>query len=311
MEDRMPPPRIPSLNWLRVFEAAARTGSFARAAEALNMSPPAVSQQIRALEGYLGRPLFERGPRSVALTEAGSAFLPVVAQSLHAVEIATANLFGDRETATLTVQCSLTLATGWLARRLQEFYAAHPGIQLHLMNAVHDHEFRREGADLTITFGLPPSPAEDGDVLFGETVTPVAPPEIAAAIETPVDFARWPLVEVATHRPNWFALLPKDGPAPRVTYTDDTLTALALATSGAIALDRAPASEGLAERHGLVPCLPELTIAGVQNYALIYPARSALSRAARRFRDWLLDEVAATATSAGTLAPSLDSRVEN
>ena len=75
--------RIPSLNWLRVFEAAARAGSFARAAETLNISPPAVGQQIRALEDHLGRALFERGPQSVMLTEAGRAYLPAGAQALH------------------------------------------------------------------------------------------------------------------------------------------------------------------------------------------------------------------------------------
>ena len=86
---------IPSLNWLRVFEAAARAGSFAGAAETLNMSPPAVGQQIRALENHVGRALFERGPQSVMLTEAGRAYLPAGAQALHGIESTTADLFGE------------------------------------------------------------------------------------------------------------------------------------------------------------------------------------------------------------------------
>ena len=106
--------RIPSLNWLRVFEAAARTQSFVRAAELLNMSPPAVSQQIKSLETYLGRELFERGAHSVRLTPAGDAFLPSVQQALLSVESAAAGLFGTRAETTIHVQATLVLAAGWL-----------------------------------------------------------------------------------------------------------------------------------------------------------------------------------------------------
>ena len=83
----MPIRRIPSLNWLRVFEAAARHQSFSRAGNDLNMSGPAISQQIKALEGHLDAKLFERGSRAVTLTEAGRAFLPVVRQSLLSVPL--------------------------------------------------------------------------------------------------------------------------------------------------------------------------------------------------------------------------------
>lgn len=293
----MTAPRIPSLNWLRVFEAAARAGSFARAAEALNMSPPAVSQQIRALEGYLGRPLFARGPRSVALTETGHAFLPVVGQSLHSVEVAAAALFGDRARRLLTVEATLVFATGWLARRLPAFRAAHPDVQLNLLTAVHGGEYRRRDVDLAIGFGAGPLAFEDGDTLFGEVLTPVAPPEIAAAVQAPADLADHLLIEVSTHRANWLALLPEGGPAPRIAHTDNTLTAFAIAAAGAIALDRAPATDGLYRRFGLVPCLPGHQIAGVQNYSLVYPARTALSAPARAFRAWIIDEARAEAAS--------------
>ena len=286
--------RIPSLNWLRVFEAAARTGSFSRAAQDLNMSAAAVSQQIKALEGHLKKALFVRGASHVTLTGEGKAYLPVVAQSLHAVEIATGNLFGDRARPVLTVQCSLMLATGWLARRLPAFRATHPEIQLTLATAVHQDEFRRMAADLTITFGLPPARSDDTDLLFGERLYPVAPPQIAETIEAPGDLAKWPLIEIASHRANWFAVLPADGPEPRFIYTDNTVTAFSLASGGAIALARAPASDGLQDHFGLVRCLPGHTREGTQSYQLVYPARSSLSKAATAFRTWLLDQAAAS-----------------
>ena len=284
--------RIPSLNWLRVFEAAARAGSFARAAETLNMSTAAVSQQIKALETHLGRALFDRGPHSVTLTEAGRAFLPSVAQSLHGIEVATTSLFGDRERAPLSVHCSLMMACGWLAPRLPDFHAAHPGIALTLSTYVHERDLHAADADLRITFGLPPGPFEDSEPLFGEHLSPVAPPGIAAQVQTSDDLLKFKLIEIATHRANWSAFLPVAGPEPDITFTDNTLAAFSLAAAGAIALDRQPATGDLAARYGLVPCLDGWTEQGVQAYALVYPARSALSRAARSFREWLLAELA-------------------
>ncbi|MEM9247918.1 MAG: LysR family transcriptional regulator [Pseudomonadota bacterium] len=280
--------RVPSLNWLRVFEAAARTGSFARAAETLNMSRPAVSQQIQALETSLGRPLFKRGARSVALTDAGKAYLPTVARALHAIEMASSNLFGGAQTATLTLQCSLLLATGWLAPRLSEFTALHPGIRVNLMTGIHDAEFAPDRCDLRVLFGMPPVPHEVADPLMGERIYPVALPEIAAGIKGPKDLLHLPLIEIASHRTNWSSFLPADG-EPRFVYTDNTLTALALAQQGAVALARAPASGDLPAQAGLVRCGALGEAAGVQSYTLAHAGETQLSPAARTFRTWLLD----------------------
>ena len=283
-------PRIPSLNWLRVFEAAARTGSFARAAEVLNMSPPAVSQQIKALEGVLGRDLFERGARSIALTDAGKAFLPTVARALHSVETASASLFGGAKTAPVTVQCSLLFAIGWLAPRLSQFAQAHPDIPINLRSAIHDEEFGQVTSDLRIAFGMPPEPFEETTPLFGEKIYPVAPPEIAEVLESPEDLLRFPLIEIATHRANWWSFLPDSGPNPQMIHTDNTVTALSLARSGAIALARAPASGDLPSLHGLVRCKAFAPILGVQGYAVHCPGEALLSAPARKFRDWLVAE---------------------
>ncbi|MEM7506599.1 MAG: LysR family transcriptional regulator [Pseudomonadota bacterium] len=287
----MPRPRIPSLNWLRVFEAAARAESFARAAQALNMSPPAVSQQIKALEAYLGRDLFTRGARQVTLTEAGLAFLPAVAQSLHTVELAAENLFDTPRREPLVVQASQMFGCSWLAPRLAGFRALEPDVQLTLTSGIASEDFLRPGPDLRITFGQPQALSEDGDALFGEILYPVSTPEIATEIRSAHDLARWPLIEIAIHRANWLTLLPPDGPDPQFLYTDTSVNAFALAASGqGIALARAPASDTLQAVYDLVPCLTGLSVGGVQSYALVYPARSALSRAALAFRTWLLAE---------------------
>lgn len=294
--------RIPSLNWLRVFEAAARTQSFARAAEALNMSAPAVSQQIRALETALGHALFERGPQSVRLTDAGRAFLPAVARALGEVEVAATSLFGTPGVAPVVLRCSAMLAVSWLAPRLPAFEAAHPEVRLVLGTAVNDEDFARRGPDLQITFGMPPGPGEEADVLFGERLYPVARPEVAAAIRQPADLLAHRLIDVMTHRANWPMVLAETGlagtgaadRAPDTVYTDTTLVAFAMAAAGGeIALARAPASDGIEQLNGLVPCLPGFSTPGLQHYALVRPARARLTRPASAFRDWLLAEAAA------------------
>jgi len=282
--------RVPSLNWLRVFEAAARTGSFARAAETLNMSRPAVSQQIQALESSLNRQLFKRGARSITLTEAGKAYLPTVAQALHAIETASTNLFGGQQTTPVTVQCSLMLATGWLAPRLPDFTRQHPDTRVNIATGIREEDFSADKADLRIVFGMPPSPYEDSDTLFGETIYPVALPEVAAEIGGPADLLRFSLVEIASHRTNWWSFLPADAPEPRFIYTDNSMTALALARTGAVSLARAPASGDLPAAFGLVRCAAFADARGVQEYRLLHSGSAQLSPAARHFRDWLLTQ---------------------
>ncbi len=127
--------RIPSLNWLRVFEAAARTGSFAKAADLLSMSAPGVSQQIKALEDYLGKPLFIRAAHSVSLTPAGEAFFPAVQQALLYVETAAAGLFGSKLEEPLYVRATLLFAVGWLSPRLPKFAQEHPAIRVRARSA--------------------------------------------------------------------------------------------------------------------------------------------------------------------------------
>jgi LysR family glycine cleavage system transcriptional activator len=123
---------LPSLNWLRVFEAAARNESFARAALELGMSAAAVSQQIKALEERVGAPLFTRHAHAVRLTDLGRAYLPSVQQALLTVQNATEGLFGPARAPQLFVQAVLIFAHGVLARHHAAFQQAMPGVALSL-----------------------------------------------------------------------------------------------------------------------------------------------------------------------------------
>ena len=247
---------IPSLNWLRVFEAAARMESFARAAEILNMSNSAVSQQIKSLENHLQTQLFIRGTKHVELTDAGNAFLPVVRQSLVSVEETADSLFGINRTNTLTLQATLIFGTSWLSPRLTGFYANHPDIQIHLTGAYHDEDYLRPGPELRILFGPVHRSWGQCDQLFSERIYPVAVPEIARRIKCVDDFLDHTLIQVSIHNINWNHVLRHGGiqsiPIQRFSFTDTTEIALFLAASGnGVALARAPTTDWSVQKLGL------------------------------------------------------------
>ena len=283
---------IPSLNWLRVFEAAARCESFARAAAELNMSAAAVSQQVRALEDRVGAPLFTRHAHAVTLTDIGRAYLPGVQQALLTLQNATDSLFGGVREQQLYVQAVLIFAHGVLTRHYDDFTLAHPDIALMLTTSMDNFDYTRGYADLRIVFGNPRTHGADGDFLISETLSPVARTDIAAQIRSPQDLLQHRLIEVSTHRAGWAFMLDHLGVMPagmRHAFADSTVMAMALAAEGVgVALARSPASDKAMAEAGLVPCLPDVAVEGREGYYLIYPDLATLRPPARRFRDWLL-----------------------
>jgi LysR family glycine cleavage system transcriptional activator len=289
--------QIPSYNWLRVFEFAARYQSFTRAAEQLSMSSAAVSQQIKSLEMHLKQPLFIRGPHSVTLTDKGQAFLPVVQQSLGSIETTAAALFGNPDQSPLSTQCSLMFSCSWLSIRLNDFQQQHPKIDLQISTSEDERGYQNNEKDLIITFGNGPQFSHDGERLFGEYLYPVATQNIADKIHCISDLLNFRLIEIGSHRNSWFQVLNQDSEAEvndaRFSFADNTLVAINMAASGmGIALARAPASDQLCKTCNVKPCLDGFSIKSPQDYYLIYPDRSRLSDAASSFRLWLLDNIA-------------------
>lgn len=284
---------VPSLNWLHVFEAAARAESFVRAAEELNMSAAAVSQQVKALEERLGAALFDRRAHSVRLTDVGRAYLPGVQQALLTLQSTTEGLFGAAKAQQLYVQAVLLFAHGILADGHLAFGTAHPDIALNLSTGNSVADFAQGYSDLQIVFGNPLAFGAEGDRLLGERLYPVARPDVAARIEAPADLLAHPMIEVGTHRAGWPYVLEAMGLSSggvRYVFADNTIMAFALARAGnGIALARAPVSDGAMQEAGLVPCLGEMSCEGREAYHLVYGSRTALRPPARAFRDWLLD----------------------
>ena len=133
--------------WLRSFEAAARTSSFAAAAAELRLTSGAISYQIRALEAHLGFSLFERLPRGVKLTPMGVAYLPPVRKAFEELADSTVGLFGGCDRLQVTVHAPVSLAALWLAPKLPAFNAAHPSIDIRLSSVIWDSAAPDEATD--------------------------------------------------------------------------------------------------------------------------------------------------------------------
>lgn len=176
---------LPPMHWLgaiRFFEAAARLGSFVRAADELHLTHGAISRQIRQLEEALGVPLFERRNRAVFLTEAGRTLHVAATQSLAGLAEAVARIRAPAPRAALVLSCEPTIAMRWLIPRLSRFADAHPDIALHLMAAGGPIDFRRSGVDVALRRNdFPFDVRWHTRELALERVGPVCRPDLATA----------------------------------------------------------------------------------------------------------------------------------
>ncbi len=128
--------RLPPLDYLRTFECVARHQSFTLAAKELNRTQASVSQHIRALETFLGSPLFHRLRRGVALTEIGTAYLPSVRSAIDELGIATSTLFTAKIGKKLTLSAPVALQTSLLIPRVQAFARRHPEISFNFVSTI-------------------------------------------------------------------------------------------------------------------------------------------------------------------------------
>jgi len=170
---------LPPLSAMRAFEAVARRASFSRAAEELNVTPGAVSQQIRLLEELLGHPLFVRNRRSVALTEAATRMLPDVQAGLEALARATSrSKIAAAVERSLTISVAPSFASKWLLPRLGDFSDRYPDIDLRISATVSLADFRRDGVDLAIRLGHGSYAGLKSEPMFAEKLAPLCSPDL-------------------------------------------------------------------------------------------------------------------------------------
>mgnify|MGYP001032555613 CR=1 FL=1 len=171
-------PRLPSLNGLRAFEAAARHLSFTAAAAELNVTQTAISHQIRRLEQELGLRLFIRQNRTLALTPQGRDYLPGVRAAFQDLRLATDRLMRRNSTRILTVSTLASFASKWLLPKLADFQATHAGIDVHIASSTALVDFNRDEVDAAIRYGRGQWPGLRADWLMADEVFPVCSPAL-------------------------------------------------------------------------------------------------------------------------------------
>src|SRR5215813_7641157 len=197
--------RLPSLNALKAFEAAARHESFTRAAEELCVTQGAVSHQVKALEVELGIKLFNRERQRLLITEGGREYLTVLRDAFDRIAVGTERVVQRQSAGVLTVSTSPDFAAKWLVHRLGRFAEVHPGIDLRVSATMHHVDFAREDIDLAVRHG-------DGNWnglhvarLCSEELFAVCSPKLLSGrprVRKPHDLLKFPLLHVSD-RDGW------------------------------------------------------------------------------------------------------------
>jgi LysR family transcriptional regulator, glycine cleavage system transcriptional activator len=170
--------RLPSLNGLRAFEAAARHLSFTLAASELNVTQTAISHQIRRLEEELGIRLFVRQNRALTLTPEARDYLPGVRAAFNDLRLATDRLLRKDDDKVLTVSTLASLAAKWLLPRLTDFQEHHPGIDVRITTSTSLVDFQRDNVDAAIRYGRGQWPGLRADWLMADELFPVCSPSL-------------------------------------------------------------------------------------------------------------------------------------
>ncbi len=229
---------LPPMTTLVAFEAAARHGSFKTAAAELNVTPGAVSHQIKALEGELGVALFERVHRGVMLTEDGQDLFTSVQSAFSGMSRSLAQIKRADTERAITVAATTAVSALWLTPRITAFWRERPDIRVN--QVVSDARVEGSGPDLIIEYGLAKGRAGESCELFTDVLVPVASPEFVASRPVPelAALAAMPLIHMTAPNTNWttwkhwFAALGYDGPLARGTRVNNYMIALQAAQDG-------------------------------------------------------------------------------
>ena len=283
------------LSALRIFEAAARLGSFTRAAGELGVSQAAVSWQVKALEQRLGQTLFRRLPREVALTAEGERLSRASTEAMNLLRAALADLTETGQ-GVLVISTLQSLASQWLAPRLGAFQLTHPGIAVRLETAARVVDLSRENIDVALRLGRGEWPGLAADYLFSAAQVPLCTPEVRTrtGIERPEDLLQAPRIGAEEDWVGWFAAMGvSEGSSPGASRLIADLqtveVAAALAGHGiALGVPALFAAEIASGR--LVPLFEPPP--GQPGYWLAYPKDRRRSPKIVAFREWLLAQAA-------------------
>jgi LysR family transcriptional regulator, glycine cleavage system transcriptional activator len=289
--------RLPPLNALPSFEAAARHLSFSKAADELHVTHGAVSRAIRNLEEHLGVKLMTRGTRSVRLTPVGAAYATEVRDALDQLAVATRAATGQHNTGLLSVSTLDSFAGKWLVPRLFRFRQAHPEIDLRLATSERLADFVSDGIDIAIRYGRGQYPGVSAELLMKEDLFPVCSPKLLEGshpLRTPEDLRYHTLIHDDFHI-DWSMWLRSAGiegidPHRGPSFFSSVLAIQAAVQGEGVVLGRSPlVGDDLAAGRLVRPF--DFTLAGL-GYHVVYPPRALKVARVKAFRDWLMAEVA-------------------
>lgn len=291
--------RIPSLNGLKAFEAAARHESVTKAADELHVTQGAISHQVKALEDQLGLKLFRRERQRLVLTEAGRSYLAVVRDAFDRLASGTERLLQRENAGSLTVTTSPNFASKWLVHRLGRFAEAHPGIDLRVSASLHHVDFAGEDIDMAIRHGDGQWPGLHVTRLCPEELFPVCSPRLLRgrhALRSPADLRHHTLLHLDS-RNDWARWLDAAGAGgvdvTRGPVFNQASMAIDAAIDGqgvALARSALAAWELIAGR--LVRPFP-LALTVPYAYWIVCPKVTAETPKIVTFRRWLLAEAEA------------------
>ncbi|WP_299198107.1 LysR family transcriptional regulator [uncultured Amphritea sp.] len=308
--------RLPPMIALSYFEVASRTKSFAKAAQELNVTPAAISHQIKALEAYLGVELFVRHHRRVSLTPAARAALPELHEGFKVLEQAVDNirLFSE-ERSVVTVCAEPLLATKWIVPRLHRFYARCPEAEVRLQASLHtvdkcrNSEFegsqlKRAGIDVSVRLGYGDYKDLDPQRLMNLDLVPVCTPDLAASLESVESLRQQPLLWDSTLSQfkdscgwhEWFLQQEVQNTAPlRELRFGNGLLTLEAALSGQGFLLASTELLHAELASGKLQVAIDRPMHCAQAYYVVSAGVNNEREIARQFREWLLHEAGSSA----------------
>ena len=312
--------RLPPLAALRTFEAVGRLTTIREAADELNVTPAAVSHQLRIFQQYLGAEVFVRTGKEIMLTKTGLEFHQIISDAFDSIAEGAWKIAGERGRTTITLNSVPSFASCWLVPHLSRFYLENPDIQVEITsvgNPAQHLDFAGLGAQLAIRVGLSGDawPGLVTEKLVHEEMFPVCAPSLLQALREPRDIAEHNLLLVSRRAegwPEWFAAAEcqaqgaGDIDASQGLKFDTIQLALTAAIEGmGIAMGRTP----LVDRYLTTGQLVEpfgIRVRSKQAYWLVCQPSIADAAPLLRFRDWIHRELDAAAASKATATRILE-----
>lgn len=291
---------LPSLNFLRGFECAARHLSFTKAAQELNLTQSAISRQVKAIEEQLGLELFHRDCRSLTLTNDGHELYRTVALGLAEIEASIVDFSSCLEHRLISLSTTAPFAALWLIPRLRSFRLRYPDIDVWVCTGSEIDTPRQERSHLAVRYLAPHLLLADAHVLFEEHVVAVCSPAIAESVDhgldDPSDLCRHTLLHIGDAQTDWpwyswrhFTGEPRLKPAAALYFTQyDQLIQAAVEGHG-IALGRRPLVDELIRQGRLVTLFDGYSVAS-GSYVLVENEDARPEAGADSLANWLLDE---------------------